>query len=109
VKSNKIFRTLVLVLLVTVSVTFLGCVKDSAKKNFSGIRVIFFNGGPVGDSFATVVYNGARAAEKDLGCKVEYVWSDWDTYKMALQFKEAIDKSPDAICMMGHPGSGFFD
>jgi len=79
---------------------------NSPQKHFKGIHIIFFNGGAVGDSFATVVYNGAKAAEKDLGPTVEYIWSDWDTDKMALQFKEAIDKSPDAICMMGHPGAG---
>ena len=83
---------------------FCGCSKISGKQ-FSGIRVIFFCGGPRGDSFATVVYNGARAAQQSLGCNVEYIWSDWNPRKMALQFKEAIDSSPDAICMMGHPGS----
>jgi simple sugar transport system substrate-binding protein len=75
------------------------------QKHFTGVRIIFFNGGAAGDSFATVVNNGARAAQEDLGPTVEYMWSDWDTNKMALQFKEAIDRSPDAICMMGHPGS----
>jgi simple sugar transport system substrate-binding protein len=98
------FFILTLTALVAASVTLLGCARHS-ESNFSGIRVIFFNGGPVNDSFSAIVYKGAMAAQKDLGCKVEYVWSDWDTYKMALQFKEAIDKSPDAICMMGHPGS----
>jgi simple sugar transport system substrate-binding protein len=72
--------------------------------HFKGVHIIFFNGGPKGDSFATIVYNGAKAAASDLGATVEYVWSDWDAKKMALQFKEAIDKHPDAICMMGHPG-----
>jgi simple sugar transport system substrate-binding protein len=103
-KNNKIFVILVLVLLVAVSIILACCMKP-ADKHFAGIRVIFFNGGPLGDSFASVVYNGAKAAERDLGCKVEYFWSDWNTRKMALQFKEAIDKMPDAICMMGHPGA----
>jgi len=75
------------------------------QKHFKGVHIIFFNGGARGDSFASIVYNGAKAAEEDLGATVEYVWSDWDADKMALQFKEAIDKSPDGICMMGHPGS----
>ena len=75
------------------------------QKHFKGIHIIFFTGGTMGDSFATVVYNGAKAAQQDLGASVEFVWSDWDTEKMALQFKEAIDKHPDAICMMGHPGA----
>jgi simple sugar transport system substrate-binding protein len=103
-KRITVFVTLALTALVAVSSTLVGCVKNSDKQ-FSGIKIIFFNGGPVNDSFSAIVYKGARAAQNDLGCKVEYVWSDWDSYKMALQFKEAIDKSPDAICMMGHPGS----
>jgi len=74
-------------------------------KHFKGVHIIFFTGGNPGDSFATVVYNGAKAAQQDFGATVEYEWSSWDTDKMALQFKEAIDKSPDAICMMGHPGA----
>jgi len=78
---------------------------NHSPKHFKGIHIIFFTGGNPGDSFASVVYNGAKAAEQDLGPAVEYVWSGWDTDKMALQFKEAIDKAPDAICMMGHPGT----
>jgi len=75
------------------------------EKRFSGINVIFFPGGAIGDSFATIVYNGAKAAQEDLGANVEYKWSDWDPNKMIEQFKEAIDEKPDAICMMGHPGA----
>jgi simple sugar transport system substrate-binding protein len=73
-------------------------------KRFSGINIIFFPGGSETDSFSSVVYNGAKAAQEDLGPNVEYMWSAWSTEKMAAQFKEAIDKKPDAICMMGHPG-----
>ena len=103
-KRIKIFAALALIMLAIVALIFIGYAKNT-RKHFAGIRIVFFNGGPENDSFATVVYNGARAAEKDLGCSVEYVWSDWNPQKMALQFKEAVDKSPDAICMMGHPGS----
>ena len=98
---------LILAGILFISALFLGwvCQKDlRAGKHFKNTRIIFFNGGPKGDSFATIVYNGAKAAASDLGATVEYVWSDWDPKKMALQFKEAIDEHPDAICMMGHPG-----
>jgi simple sugar transport system substrate-binding protein len=78
---------------------------ENSNKHFSGVRVVFFNGGSPDCPFASIVHRGARAAENDLGCKVEHVWSDWVPSKMMLQFKEAIARSPDAICMMGHPGT----
>jgi simple sugar transport system substrate-binding protein len=106
VKSKVRIKTgiLVYILLVVLlaSFTYLSL---KPRKHFPGVRIVFFNGGPLGCPFATVVYNGARAAEKDLGCKVEYIWSDWNPATMAQQFKAAIAGSPDAICMMGHPGT----
>ncbi len=50
-------------------------------KHFAGIKIVFFPGGNEGCPFASVVYKGALAAQKDLGCDVEYVWSDWDPNK----------------------------
>ena len=102
--SRWIYMVLGIVLGAFVCFLLLANVKH-VPKHFKGVHIIFFTGGNPGDSFGTVVYNGAKAAQQDLGATVEYVWSGWDTDKMALQFKEAIDKSPDAICMMGHPGS----
>jgi simple sugar transport system substrate-binding protein len=74
-------------------------------KMCQGVKIGFFAGGNEKDSFASVVYNGARAAEADLGPSVKYVWSDWDSDLMVNQFKDAISESPDAIAIMGHPGS----
>ncbi len=76
---------------------------DSSRE-FEGIKIIFFTGGGEGDSFSSVVYNGAMAAEKDLGCSVEYVFSQWQPDKMIEQFRDAIAKKPDGIAIMGHPG-----
>jgi simple sugar transport system substrate-binding protein len=73
------------------------------------VHVIFFPGGPQGGVFAVNVYNGAKQAEFDLGCKVDYVWSDWDPQKMIQQFREAVAIRPDGICVMGHPGDEAFD
>jgi simple sugar transport system substrate-binding protein len=75
----------------------------------SKVRVVFFPGGPQGGVFAVNVYNGARQAEADLGCKVDYVWSDWDPQKMIQQFREVVATRPDGICVMGHPGDEAFD
>jgi simple sugar transport system substrate-binding protein len=92
---------ILLALLVIVSTASIGLAAD---KHFEGIRVVFFPGGSPGGPFAGVVYRGALAAEKDLGCKVEYVWSGWNPDKMIAQFKDAVARRPDAICIMGHPG-----
>lgn len=73
-------------------------------KHFEDVSIVFFPGGNEGGSFASVVYRGAKAAEEDLGCKVDYVWSDWLPNKMVAQFKDAIAKKPDGIAIMGHPG-----
>jgi simple sugar transport system substrate-binding protein len=75
----------------------------------SKVRIVFFPGGPQGGVFAVNVYNGARQAEMDLGCKVDYVWSDWDPQKMIQQFREVVATRPDGICVMGHPGDEAFD
>jgi len=76
----------------------------AGKKHFEDVHIIFFPGGNEGCPFASVVYRGARAAEYDLGCKVDYVWSDWLADKMVAQFKNAVAMRPDGIAIMGHPG-----
>ncbi|MEM1515581.1 MAG: substrate-binding domain-containing protein [Candidatus Bathyarchaeia archaeon] len=71
---------------------------------FKDIKIVFFCGGDPGDVFASIVYQGAKLAEAILGCKVEYVFSGWLAEKMVEQFRDAVAREPDAICMMGHPG-----
>ncbi len=75
----------------------------------SGVRIVFFPGGPEGGVFAVNVYNGAVQAQADLGADVEYVWSDWDPQKMIQQFSEVAATHPDGIAVMGHPGDEAFD
>jgi len=77
-------------------------------KHFSDVSIVFFPGGSEGDSFASVVYNGAVAAANDLGCKVDYMWSGWQPDKMVSQFKDAIAMRPTGIAIMGHPGDDAF-
>ena len=77
-------------------------------KHFEDVSIIFFPGGSEGDSFASVVYRGAKAAEEDLGPKVDYMWSSWLPDQMVAQFKDAIAKNPDGIAIMGHPGVAAF-
>jgi simple sugar transport system substrate-binding protein len=75
----------------------------------ANVHIVFFPGGPQGGVFAVNVYNGAVQAAADLGCKVDYVWSDWDPQKMIQQFQEAVATKPDGIAVMGHPGDEAFD
>lgn len=70
----------------------------------SGARIRFFAGGNEGDAFASIVFNGAKQAETDLGVTVDYVFSGWDVSKMTDQLRQAIAAQPDGIAMMGHPG-----
>lgn len=69
-----------------------------------GVNIRFFAGGAEGDAFASIVYRGALAAERDLGANVDYVFSGWDAEVMVQQLREAVAQEPDGIAMMGHPG-----
>jgi len=69
-----------------------------------GVHLRFFVGGAEGDAFGTIVYNGAKQAEHDLGPTVDYIFSGWDMEKMTQQLREAVAAKPDGIAMMGHPG-----
>jgi simple sugar transport system substrate-binding protein len=76
----------------------------TAKGWAKDVRVRFFAGGDAGDAFASIVYRGAQYAQADLGCKVEYVFSGWQTEKMLNQLRDAIAAKPDGIAFMGHAG-----
>ena len=72
--------------------------------HFSDVHIVFFPGGNEGCPFASVVFAGARAAEQDLGVRVDYMWSDWNPAVMIDQFRSAIAMNPTGIAIMGHPG-----
>ena len=104
---TKIFIVLFIFSLFTIS-----CKKDSSKSGaegtFNDVSIVFFPGRNEGGTFASIVYRGAKLAQDELGCKVDYVWSGWAPEKMIAQFKDAIAKKPDGICIMGHPGDDAF-
>ena len=81
-----------------------GSAAPAAGKWCSGVTLRFFAGGDEGDTFASIVLRGAKAAEADLGPKVDYVFSGWNTEKMISQLREAIAAKPDGISFMGHAG-----
>lgn len=61
------------------------------------VHIRFFVGGAEGDAFGTIVYNGAKQAEDDLGPKVDYIFSQWDIEKMVQQLREAVAVKPNGI------------
>src|SRR3972149_5501750 len=97
------------ILLVLAVIVAIAASAQAPGKWASKLRIVFFPGGPPGGVFAVNVYNGAKQAEADLGCKVDYVWSDWDPQKMIQQFREVVATRPDGIAIMGHPGDEAFD
>ena len=101
-------RKVIVIFLAVLMTLGIASLSIAEEKHFEGIRIVFFPGGNPGGPFASVVYRGALAAEKDLGCKVEYVWSGWNPDRMIAQFKDAVARRPDAICIMGHPGVAAF-
>jgi simple sugar transport system substrate-binding protein len=81
-----------------------GAAQSPSDKWCSGVTIRFFAGGDEGDSFASIVLRGAKAAEADLGPKVDYLFSGWNTEKMINQLRESIAAKPDGIAFMGHSG-----
>lgn len=77
-------------------------------KHFEGIEIYFEGGGPPGCPWASIYINGAKAAERDLGCKLYVTHADWNPEKMITNFKNAIAANPDGIVIMGHPGQDAF-
>ena len=111
-KRTRRFLSLSAALSVTASVIGIAAApvaaQDAGAQFCSDTEIVFFPGGPEGGGFATVVYNGAKAAEALFGPNVEYLWSDWDPAKMITQFSEAVATQPDGIAIMGHPGDAAF-
>lgn len=70
---------------------------------------IVFLGGSEESRFAKRIENGALYAAESLDVNIDFVWSNWDSNKMLIQFKEAINKNPDGIAIMGHPGEEAFN
>jgi len=101
---TKILLGALLVSLVFSGASFTVQQVQAAETPFSGITIHFFAGGTPGGSFASKVVKGAELAEKLLGVKVIYKWSEWKPGKFVEQFKRSVAAEPDAICMMGHAG-----
>ncbi len=81
---------------------------ETAPKTGDGLKIWFDTGGPVGGSYNTIVYNGAKAAANDIGADITFLYSDWQSEKMIANFKKALASRPDGIVVMGHPGDAAY-
>jgi simple sugar transport system substrate-binding protein len=77
---------------------------QAAGKWCAGVHLRSFLGGSPGDTAATIVFNGAKAAQASLGPKVDYVFSGWSSEKMVSQLRDAIAAGVDGVAMVGLPG-----
>lgn len=88
-----------------------GCLLASqagAAPSGKDMTIWFDLGGPVGESYVTVVQNGAKQAADDLGVDLRLVYSDWQPQKMIENFKQAVAAKPTGIVVMGHPGDSAY-
>jgi simple sugar transport system substrate-binding protein len=106
--SRTILKTIAVAALATVvasAVTTAANAQALRDKWCGDLTIRFFAGGAEGDAFASIVYNGAKQAEADLGAKVDYMFSGWSSEKMIQQLRESVAAKPAGIAMMGHPGN----
>lgn len=68
------------------------------------LTIWFDAGGSPGESYATVLQNGAAAAAKDLGVEIRFVYSDWNAEKMITNFRQGLASKPDGMVVIGAPG-----
>ncbi|MFB2863902.1 substrate-binding domain-containing protein [Aeromonas sp. MdU4] len=72
------------------------------------MTIWFDAGGPVGESYVTVLQNGAVQAAEDLGVNLRLVYSDWQPQKMIENFKQAVAAKPTGIVVIGLPGDSAY-
>ncbi len=77
---------------------------DKLSQSGKGMKIWFDTGGPVGGTYNTILQNGATQAATDLGCDIEFMYSDWSPQKMIENFKKAVAANPDGIVIIGSPG-----
>lgn len=71
----------------------------------SGMTIYFQMGGNPGDTATLARELGARDAARVLKVDLIEQHSGWDPQKMLVQANEAIAAQPDAMVVMGHPGT----
>ena len=72
-------------------------------------KVWFDTGGGPGESYGTVLQNGAAAAARDLDLDIAFVYSDWNAEKMLENFRQGLTSKPDGMVVMGVPGADAYN
>lgn len=73
------------------------------------MKIWFDTGGGPGESYGTVLQNGAAAAAKDLNIDISFVYSDWSAEKMLKNFREGLASKPDGMVVIGVPGDDGYE
>lgn len=80
-------------------------VAQEAEAVDSGMNIYFQLGGNPGDAATLARELGARDAARLLNVKLFEQHSGWNPQRMLVQANEALAALPDAIIVMGHPGT----
>lgn len=80
-------------------------VKEADKR----LKIWFDTGGGPGESYGTVLQNGAAAAAKDLDVDITFVYSDWSAEKMLENFRQGLASKPDGMVVIGVPGDDAYE
>lgn len=73
------------------------------------LKIWFDTGGGPGESYGTVLQNGAAAAAKDLGLDISFVYSDWSAEKMIENFRQGLAAKADGMVVIGVPGDDGYE
>jgi simple sugar transport system substrate-binding protein len=79
-----------------------------APRSGQGMKIWFDTGGAPGEPFSTIVQKGAEAAMNDMGCSVNFMYSDWNPETMLVNFNQALAAKPDGIVVFGQPGDSAY-
>lgn len=88
-----------------VAVALFACSASAEDK----LKIWFDAGGSPGESYATVLQNGAATAAKELGVDIKFVYSDWNAEKMITQFRQGLASKPDGMVVIGAPGDNAYE
>jgi simple sugar transport system substrate-binding protein len=106
---RKLNHVLAAMLLLALAMLFFVSPAGAASpRSGEGLTIWFDTGGAPGEPFSTIVQNGAEAAMNDLGCKINFMYSDWNPETMLVNFKKALAANPSGIVVFGQPGDAAY-
>lgn len=107
-RINKFCKVLLVALGLVSMLAFAGVAAESEGQG-KKLKIWFDTGGGPGESYGTVLQNGAAAAAKDLGLDISFVYSDWSAEKMLENFRQGLASKPDGMVVIGVPGDDAYE